>query len=457
LRLGSRCSAIFQERSLNDACIDFPIAVGKLCLHFSGNMKLLLCSTAVVFSAIPFASAAVDFEKDVKPILEQNCVRCHNPKGTDFEKGDTDLDLTTFETATESKSTIVAGNGAKSKLYTSTVLPDDAKKLMPPRNKATNALERITKQESETIKQWIDEGAKWPKGLALKAVKKSAEAVASSGEAATVAAIYKHIMETPAPAKMEPYSVTIPGTDVKYDMVPIPAGEFVMGSPASEKGHKDDEAPQHKVKIEAFWMEKCEVTWNEFELFMYPDEEKKSRATKGGSNPETDKVSDAVAHPTQPYVEMSFGMGKDGFPAISMTQHAAIKYCEWLSAKTGQFYRLPTEAEWEYACRAGTTTAYSFGDDASKLGDYAWYAKNSSGKYQKIGLKKPNPWGLFDMYGNVCEWCLDQYDPAFYKASPAASPWNKATTPYPHVARRGAHPIRAGNSRTRSFRKASGT
>jgi formylglycine-generating enzyme required for sulfatase activity len=171
---------------------------------------------------------------------------------------------------------------------------------------------------------------------------------------------------------------------------------------------------------------------------MYPDEEKKSRATKGGSNPETDKVSDAVAHPTQPYVEMSFGMGKDGFPAISMTQHAAIKYCEWLSAKTGQFYRLPTEAEWEYACRAGTTTAYSFGDDASKLGDYAWYAKNSSGKYQKIGLKKPNPWGLFDMYGNVCEWCLDQYDPAFYKASPAASPWNKATTPYPHVARGGA-------------------
>src|SRR5579872_4988209 len=100
-------------------------------------------------------------------------------------------------------------------------------------------------------------------------------------------------------------------------------------------------------------------------------------------------------------MEMSFGMGINGYPAISMTQHAANKYAEWLSAKTGEFYRLPTEAEREYACRAGSTAAYYFGDDVSQLGDYAWYQANSKGKYQKVGTKKPNAWGLYDMLGNV--------------------------------------------------------
>jgi formylglycine-generating enzyme required for sulfatase activity len=135
-------------------------------------------------------------------------------------------------------------------------------------------------------------------------------------------------------------------------------------------------------------------------------------------------------------------MGKDGFPAISMTQHAANKYCQWLSAKTGHFYRLPTEAEWEYACRAGTTTPYYFGDDPSKLSEYAWYEQNSDFKYQKVGRKKPNPWGLYDMYGNVVEWVLDQYDPEYYQRSsgtnPLLDPWNKATKPYPHAVRGGS-------------------
>ena len=150
-------------------------------------------------------------------------------------------------------------------------------------------------------------------------------------------------------------------------MVPIPGGEFVMGSPDTEAGRKPDEGPQHKVKISPFWMGRCEVTWNEYELFMYPDEERRTRATVP-TDAAGDKLADAVTHPSKPYVEMSFGMGKDGYPAISMTQHGANKYCQWLSAKTGHFYRLPTEAEWEYAARAGTTTAYFFGDDTEQAG-----------------------------------------------------------------------------------------
>ena len=240
---------------------------------------------------------------------------------------------------------------------------------------------------------------------------------------------------------MEPYTNAIPGTGVKYVMVPIPGGEFMMGSPETEAGRKPDEGPQHKVKISPFWMGRCEVTWNEYELFMYPDEERRTRATMA-TDAAGDKLADAVTHPSKPYVEMSFGMGKDGFPAISMTQHAANKYCQWLSAKTGQFYRLPTEAEWEYACRAGTTSMYFFGDDASKLPEYGWFEQNSDFKYQKVGKKKPNPWGLYDMCGNVVEWVLDQYDPDYYKQCAAnggaVDPWNKATKPYPHSVRGGS-------------------
>ena len=124
---------------------------------------------------------------------------------------------------------------------------------------------------------------------------------------------------------------------------------------------------------------------------------------------------DAVSGATTPYVEMSFGMGIEGYPAICMTQLAAVKFCEWLSAMTGHFYRLPTEAEWEYACRAGSNEAYSFGNDTTDLDQYAWYESNSNDKYQPVGTKKPNQWDLYDMHGNVAEWTLDQYLPTAYR------------------------------------------
>jgi len=257
-------------------------------------------------------------------------------------------------------------------------------------------------------------------------------------------------------SEMKRYTNQIPGTTVNYVMVPIHGGEFLMGSPNNEKDRKPDEGPQHKVKISPFWMGQCEVTWNEYELFMYPDEEKRMRIAMAATNSPGDELADAITHPSKPYVEMSFGMGKEGFPAISMTQHAANKYCQWLSAKTGEFYRLPTEAEWEYACRAGTTTPYFFGKDDKQLGDYAWYEQNSDFKYQKVGKKKPNPWGLYDMYGNVTEWVLDQYDPDFYKKCAAQSvsvePWNRASQPYPHAVRGGSWDDEASRCRSAARR-----
>ncbi len=258
----------------------------------------------------------------------------------------------------------------------------------------------------------------------------------------TVPDIYKRIADNNkvfTAADMHPYTNAIPGTQVTFVMLPIPGGEYVMGSPTNEAGRQADEGPRHQVKLEPFWMGRCEVTWNEYEVFMFPDDEKKLRENHP-TDPYVDQVSDAVTRPSKPYMEMSFGMGKDGYPAISMTQHAANKYCHWLSARTGQFYRLPTEAEWEYACRAGTTTAYSFGDDASKLDDYAWYEQNSDFKYHKVGKKKPNPWGLYDMHGNVAEWCLDQYEPNYdrFEGKLSQDPWVRATKPYPHSVRGGS-------------------
>jgi formylglycine-generating enzyme required for sulfatase activity len=256
---------------------------------------------------------------------------------------------------------------------------------------------KLSNEQRAAIRDWIKEGAKWPAGVTLEQMRIPVV------ERDLVNRLHDRIAANHAP----PAS----------NMVSIPEGDFVMGSAG-----KKDEQPPHKIHIDAFWMDKYETTWDQYRQFMFAKEE----------------GADAVSHPTRPYVEMSFGMGIEGYPAISMTQHAANKYAEWLSQKTGQFYRLPTEAEWEYACRAGTTTAYSFGDDVKELGKYAVFAANSGGKYQKVGTKLPNPWGLFDMEGNVMEWTLDQYAPDYYGHSPASNPWNRATKPYPLAVRGGS-------------------
>lgn len=249
------------------------------------------------------------------------------------------------------------------------------------------------------------------------------------------------LAEAKAANEMKPYIEKMHGTDAKFEMLPIPGGEYVIGSPETEKGRKPDEGPQRKVKVGPFWMGKCEVTWDEYDVWNHSLDVKRRRVNMIDPTVE-DKLADAVTRPTKPYTDMTFGMGHDGYPAICMTQLAAKTYCEWLSAKTGHYYRLPTEAEWEYACRAGTTTAYSFGDDAAAIDDYAWFEGNSDGQYQKVGKKRPNPWGLHDMHGNVMEWTLDQYGPDTYSKFPADKaaemPFSPSTKLYPHTARGGS-------------------
>jgi len=245
--------------------------------------------------------------------------------------------------------------------------------------------------------------------------------------------------EAGSAAEMRPYREAIPGTDAAFDLVPIPGGTFRMGSPEPEPGRGSDEGPQVEVEVAPFWMARCETSWDEYHPFML-SLDRKARAEGKGTPVPQDPWADAVSRPTPPYVPMDFEMGVHGFPAISMTQFAARHYTKWLTMKTGRFYRLPSEAEWEYACRAGTTTAYSFGDDPKALGEYAWYYDNSDDAYHPVGTKKPNPFGLFDMHGNVAEWVLDAHDKGFYATlgARAVDPVRWPSEPYPHVVRGGS-------------------
>jgi formylglycine-generating enzyme required for sulfatase activity len=239
---------------------------------------------------------------------------------------------------------------------------------------------------------------------------------------------------------MKPYAEVIANSEVTFEMLPIPGGKFWMGSPVSEPGRQADEGPRHEVTIAPFWMGKCEVTWNEYEIWMFSLDAQRREMAKATPTPQ-DLTADAITRPTKPYTDMTFGMGKSGFPAICMTQYAAKTYCKWLSAKTGRYYRLPTEAEWEYACRAGSEATYSFGNDVSQLGEYAWYFDNSDDRYHKVGSKKPNAWGLHDMHGNVAEWVLDQYIADFYEKFAGQIAHNPLAIPsklYPQAVRGGS-------------------
>ena len=290
-------------------------------------------------------------------------------------------------------------------------------------------------------------------------LKRAASAIAV---ALAIVAVTQTACSVQAADDGKPFEQKLDGSTISFKMVPIPAGTFTMGSASG----KPEEQPAHDVKVDAFFMEEHEVTWDEYNAFL----SNYNRLAKKGLVPiPQDKLADAVTYPT-PMYDMEAGPalqrmgGRSGeFPAVIMSQYAARQYTKWLSKKTGRFYRLPSETEWEYAARGGTKTAYFFGDDASKLGEYAWFKGNSNESdgdtgYHKIMSKKPNPWGLYDMYGNAAEWCVDQFAADWYKqfagkSSDAAATINwavDAKSAYPRVLRGGSYDSEADECRSAS-------
>lgn len=205
---------------------------------------------------------------------------------------------------------------------------------------------------------------------------------------------------------MVPYKLTIPGTLATVEMIPVPGGVLEMGSTT-----KEDEGPKVKVEVGPMWVAKTETTWREYTIYMNMYDAFSKLAAKNKRIVSDANEVDAVTAPTalyEPTFTYEFGQDPD-LPAVTMTQYAAKQYTKWLSKLSGHQYRLPAEAEWEWACRAGSKSAYHFGDDAGQLGDYAWFADNAEEKPHKVAEKKPNAFGLFDMHGNVMEWTVGGY------------------------------------------------
>lgn len=230
------------------------------------------------------------------------------------------------------------------------------------------------------------------------------------------------------------YVEQIPGTPLSFRMVAIPGGSFRMGSTEKESFHQADEAPVRQVSLRPFFMAEVEVTWDLYWAF-YSHTMSEGRTLPetvyaNNSNPEVD----AISGPTPPFGSPEQGWGGSNRPAITMTHYAAETFCQWLSKKTGKKYRLPTEAEWEYAARGGTETPYFFSGDPKDFSDrgfwrkffeaktdsirsFVIYEKNSNNRTQTAASVKANPFGLKNMLGNVMEYCADKYDAEAYKKS----------------------------------------
>jgi len=262
--------------------------------------------------------------------------------------------------------------------------------------------------------------------------------------------------------KFANFTEKIPGSTISFNMVAIPGGKFRMGSPDAEPYRRPDEGPVKEVEISPFYMAEVEVTWNEFLVF-YSQTGGEGRTTDVKSHPAAKDV-DAISGPTPPYGQPDQNWGKGKRPVISASYNAALTYCKWLSIVTGKTYRLPTEAEWEYAARAGKETPYFFAGnpksfvkskflssrkDTTMINRYVVYKENSQAKTQEPSFVLPNPFGLKNMLGNVAEFCSDWYSPdAYSKLQAGALDPKGPSAGTEHVVRGGSYKSQADQVRS---------
>ncbi len=276
----------------------------------------------------------------------------------------------------------------------------------------------------------------------------------------------KVIFAEPAQVKaFENYTEQVPNTPVSFNMVAIEGGAFKMGSPDDEPLRDGDEGPGRIVTVSPFFMGEVEVTWDAFWTFY------SQTMSEGRIDPETIYAHnanrpDAITGPTPPFGNPGQGWGGGNRPAITLSHYAAQTYCQWLSGVTGKLYRLPTEAEWEYACRAGSETPYFFegnpkrfsseglrnrifGSDTSNISSHAVYELNSGGKTQEPSVVRPNAFGLQNMMGNVYEYCSDWYaEDAYAQTGPEVTDPNGPPSGTEYVIRGGNYASDAGDLRS---------
>ncbi|HJN14164.1 MAG TPA: SUMF1/EgtB/PvdO family nonheme iron enzyme [Armatimonadota bacterium] len=211
-----------------------------------------------------------------------------------------------------------------------------------------------------------------------------------------VALVAALAISTVSAQELEPYEESLEGTLVKFKMVPVPAGTLEWTNP--ETGEAET------AEIQPIWIGVTEVTWDEYDVYMLKLDEGGGGSDAHGSEGDDENADpDAISRPSKPYGSPDLGWGHKGFPVMHVAYKGAEHYCKWLAAKTGKNYRLPTEAEWEYACRAGTLAAAPT-EDADALDKVAWHWGNSDGQTHEVISKEPNAWGIYNMVGNVAEW-----------------------------------------------------
>lgn len=198
------------------------------------------------------------------------------------------------------------------------------------------------------------------------------------------------------------YVQKIPGTTAAFEMIAIPGGTITPGR-SKDSPQDTNDLPARPLTVKPFWIGRYEVTWDEFLPYIFAEWDKAER------NPEE---SDGFSRPTKPYGSLFREHGQARHPALGMSHYSAVQFCRWLRARTGLEYRLPTEAEWEYACRAGTNTVYCWGDNPDLASEHAWFEANSDMTTHPVGKKPPNKFGVYDMVGNIAEWCAEDSEEA---------------------------------------------